>query len=738
MTDIAKLTVALYANSAQFVSELQKSQKKADSWGKHVSGAFSVAAKATATGATAAAGAIALIYAQQAALIDQAAKLSDSLGMSTESYTRLRYAANLSGAADAFDGAMEAMVVKMGEATMGSGEAKEALDILGLSAQKMGNMTPEQQLLTLSDALKQVENQSQRTFLTDQIFGGPEMMVMLNQGAEGINAMTAEADALGITLSRIEANKIEMANDAMYKVGQTTNALNQSLSTQLAPFVAELANQFVEYSKQFGGMNNMIAEGIHSTVTGVGYLADAFHGVQLIMKGIGVAWYGVVYGMQEGVQGLVNILHEMGNEILKAVTWPILKALDAMAGMSDKAAAMAADIRATLNAEPIQLFDGVDINNAKMDLNQAMWELKTLASEPLPSEGIEAWYQNTKTKFDALAKDYVKTIHYNAPTDNFLTPPETSGKGKDKDKDKVDPAVAAFKEANDQIQLEWQRRVAMQTAGEQATAMQEQFDYEDRTIRLAEQFEAAYEAAANNKALQQELENQYFASRETLYQDHQANITDIEKAGANARMTAQAQEMSNYSNLFGQMAGMAKTFAGKQSGIYKAMFAASKAFAIAESIIKIQQGIANAASLPFPANIPAMATVAASTMSIVSTISGTEMKGMAHNGISSVPSEGTWLLDKGERVYTNESANKLDQMYSAVMGGNNGSAGGAGSGGVVINIQNAPAGYSAQGEETEDEFGRKVINVILQDMRNDGDVTSGYQSLWGLQRQGRY
>ena len=323
MTDIAKLTVALYANSAQFVSELQKSQKKADSWGKHVSGAFSVAAKATATGATAAAGAIALIYAQQAALIDQAAKLSDSLGMSTESYTRLRYAANLSGAADAFDGAMEAMVVKMGEATMGSGEAKEALDILGLSAQKMGNMTPEQQLLTLSDALKQVENQSQRTFLTDQIFGGPEMMVMLNQGAEGINAMTAEADALGITLSRIEANKIEMANDAMYKVGQTTNALNQSLSTQLAPFVAELANQFVEYSKQFGGMNNMIAEGIHSTVTGVGYLADAFHGVQLIMKGIGVAWYGVVYGMQEGVQGLVNILHEMGNEILKAVTWPI-------------------------------------------------------------------------------------------------------------------------------------------------------------------------------------------------------------------------------------------------------------------------------------------------------------------------------------------------------------------------------------------------------------------------------
>ncbi|PSW53017.1 hypothetical protein, partial [Photobacterium leiognathi] len=599
MTDIARLSVALYANSAQFVSELQKSQKKADSWGKHVSGAFSVAAKATAAGATAAAGAIALIYTQQAQLIDQTTKLSQSLGMTTESYTQLRYAANLNGAGEVFDSAMESMVVKMGEATFGSGEAKEALDILGLSAAKLGEMTPDQQLLALSDALKNVENQSQKTFITDSIFGGPEMMNLLNQGSESINAMAQEADLLGITLNRIDAAKIEMANDAMYKVGQTTNALNQSLSTQLAPFVAELADQFIEYSKQFGGMNNMIAEGIHTTTQGVGFMADAFHGVQLILKSIEVAWYGVVHGIQSSIQGLVNILHEMGNEILKAVTWPILQALDAMSGMSDAAANMAAEIRATLEQQPIQIFDGVDINNAKLDLNNAIWELQSLASEPLPSTGIEAWYQQTKTKFDELAKQYanqVKPLTSGGGTQ--LSLPETGGgKGKgDSKKDKQDPAVAAFKQATDQIQLEWQRRLLLQQAGDEATAMQEQFAYEDRTIRLSEQFQAAYEAAANNQALQQELENQYFESRSALWNEHQANLTDIETNAAAARRQALASELGNYSNVFGQMAGIAKTFAGKQSGIYKAMFAASKAFAIAESIIKIQQGIANAAS----------------------------------------------------------------------------------------------------------------------------------------------
>jgi len=70
-----------------------------------------------------------------------------------------------------------------------------------------------------------------------------------------------------------------------------------------------------------------------------------------------------------------------------------------------------------------------------------------------------------------------------------------------------------------------------------------------------------------------------------------------------------------------------KTFAGEQDGIYKALFAASKAFAIADSIIKIQQGIASAASLPFPANLGAMATVAAQTAGIVSTIKGANYGG---------------------------------------------------------------------------------------------------------------
>lgn len=78
--------------------------------------------------------------------------------------------------------------------------------------------------------------------------------------------------------------------------------------------------------------------------------------------------------------------------------------------------------------------------------------------------------------------------------------------------------------------------------------------------------------------------------------------------------------LTNAQDTFASLADAAKGFAGEQSGIYKALFITSKAFAIADSIIKIQQGIANALSLPFPANLGAVATVAAQAASIVSNI----------------------------------------------------------------------------------------------------------------------
>jgi hypothetical protein len=129
-------------------------------------------------------------------------------------------------------------------------------------------------------------------------------------------------------------------------------------------------------------------------------------------------------------------------------------------------------------------------------------------------------------------------------------------------------------------------------------------------------------------ALQDQANMQLYAdARVQLENDTAARITQILADQEAQRLSLQAQTVQGYSSLFGSLADVSKQFAGEQSGIYKAMFVASKAFAIADAILKIQQGIANAAALPYPANLGAMASVAAATGSIISTIKGTNYGG---------------------------------------------------------------------------------------------------------------
>lgn len=158
-------------------------------------------------------------------------------------------------------------------------------------------------------------------------------------------------------------------------------------------------------------------------------------------------------------------------------------------------------------------------------------------------------------------------------------------------------------------------------------------------------------------AAQQAAYDQQLISLETFEQAKAAIMAQAAKAREKSEQETLQNQVNSASNAFGSIADITRGFAGEQSGLYRAMFAVSKGFAIAESIIKIQQGIANAAALPFPANIPAMATVAASTASIVSTIQGTNFGGARQYG-------GPVSADKLYRV--NETG--APEMYTASNG----------------------------------------------------------------------
>ncbi|SDI77716.1 Prophage tail length tape measure protein [Pseudomonas flavescens] len=145
----------------------------------------------------------------------------------------------------------------------------------------------------------------------------------------------------------------------------------------------------------------------------------------------------------------------------------------------------------------------------------------------------------------------------------------------------------------------------------------------------------------------------------SLKQQHEDELARIEQA-------RQLASLDSAESLFGSLSDIARNFGGEQSGIYKAMFAAQKAMSIAQSMIAIKTGIALAAANTFPANLVAMAMVASATANIVSDISSISLVGMAHSGIDSVPADGTWLLQQGERVTTANTSAKLDATLDDV------------------------------------------------------------------------
>lgn len=125
----------------------------------------------------------------------------------------------------------------------------------------------------------------------------------------------------------------------------------------------------------------------------------------------------------------------------------------------------------------------------------------------------------------------------------------------------------------------------------------------------AERLAIVEEALAQRIILEEE------AARRRVEIERDAHFQMMELDAARHQVSVQAAQSTAES-----LADIAKNLAGEQSAAYKAMFIASKAFAIADSIIQIQVAMAKALSLPFPANLPAIAQVAALGAGIVSNI----------------------------------------------------------------------------------------------------------------------
>ena len=212
------------------------------------------------------------------------------------------------------------------------------------------------------------------------------------------------------------------------------------------------------------------------------------------------------------------------------------------------------------------------------------------------------------------------------------------------------------------------------------------------------------QVAASEELYQAELARN-FEAREALYAAHNERVDAINQEANAARLSLQL----NYGEqITGSIADMFKQQGEDQSTAYKVMFAASKAFAIAQSLISIQQGIAQAAANPWPLNLAAMASVAASTASLVGNIKAVADVGFMSGGYtgSGGVSDVAGVVH-GQEYVLNAAATKrvgtgtLDAINSG------GSLGGE----ISVNIQN----FGTSKEFEVQQIDENTVRIIARD-----------------------
>lgn len=198
-------------------------------------------------------------------------------------------------------------------------------------------------------------------------------------------------------------------------------------------------------------------------------------------------------------------------------------------------------------------------------------------------------------------------------------------------------------------------------------------------------------------------------------QQYQDMKTQIQQAGEQARMNL---ANANYSLLLqssadflGQMAAGLAQSKGEQSNAYKAMFALSKAFSIAQASINLWTAVSQAMALPFPANIPFIAQALAYGTSVLGNIQSVAATGFATGGYVKGPGTGqsdsiNARLSNGEFVSTKQATSRYRSTLEAM---NRGTYTPGSEGGSSPNIQV----HNYGGERVQVKQGLTRDDVVL-------------------------
>lgn len=389
MSQIGALSIAITADGNQAVREMgnvdQKQKKTFSDLGKNLRNNANQWAKWGAAAAAAAAVASAAIVRASMNANRELIAQSIAANSSVEDLQRLAFASETVGIsqeklADILKDTNDRVgdFISTGAGPMADFFEKIAPQV-GVTIDQFRSLSGPQALQLYVSSLEKANlSQAEMTFYMEAMASDSTRLIpLLRNNGEQMSQFADQADRLGVVLSEVDSGKIEDANVAISQAASVLQGRMMTSIADLSPVLTQMAEQFITLSQEsedFGNVTESVFSGI---VYAVGKTADVFRGWQLIVKSIEAAFHGLSIVVSSSMAAIANAINSTMQFAAGRVN-ALITDLNKVPGV---------DLNEIVVGES-EFANKMEVaaNSARVEFADAMFELRNLASEPLPSE----------------------------------------------------------------------------------------------------------------------------------------------------------------------------------------------------------------------------------------------------------------------------------------------------------------------------------------------------------------
>jgi hypothetical protein len=332
--------------------------------------------------------------------VDALAKQADTLGLTTDQLLAYQRMASRAGIEpEKFSKNLERMIVNLSKSGSQSGQVAQSLAKLGLKLEDVQSLGTDATLKLLAERMTGVASETEKVRIAYDLFGkeGIRMLRILKDGADGLAKAEARARELGLTISRFDAAKVEVANDAFNDVRLVIDALQNKLAVQFAPLLTGISELLVDQRDKVDGVVQAFRLMADVGVTGIGMVSDSVFGLNTIFRTTNAVamtmFSNIVGGAASAYEGMWKVL-TLGGTLQKprSFSWQGYNPWEKREKPEEKPS----DIR-------------VLAQEAAEEAAKAWAQVDELIDKPLPSDSINNWYGNLIEKNKMLADESLKT-----------------------------------------------------------------------------------------------------------------------------------------------------------------------------------------------------------------------------------------------------------------------------------------------------------------------------------------